>query len=439
MRLPQLFRPKAASPGDGAWLVKSIARIFGDGFIRSEGTLSGVPGLRGPAQDTNSVVAACLGYIVDTLPEAKLRIRESTGSTDETLAKHPLYAIIRRPNRSARYLWGDVVGAIGASLALDGNAYVRIRFDAYSQPESLEYVPHDCCEPMEAYTGSGLAYYMVNYGGKTDRVAPNEMLHFRVGIDSDNTLKGWSRFKSVQLSVLTDNEAEVYNRVMLRNLGVLGWIISPADEKTTITPEQADGIRERFLQQFSAEERGKPFVSSRGVKVEAAGHTPDKMMVREMRQTPEERICAVFRIPPIVAGVGAGLQRSTMANTKEQREQAVESCNCPMWAKIADVLTATFQDLGLLSDDQYFEFDLSTVRALAEDDDKRHARARENFKAGIWKRGESRSYTSKESSPDDEIYFTDLEAQASETAVLARENQKARDRAILFRALSEEL
>lgn len=415
-------------------LLKGVWRTNGDDFLRDRVGAPSVAGLRGPAESTNSVVAACLGYIVDTMPEAPIQIVKGKGKQTEVLDRHPLTDLLEMPNKSTRYLMSDLVSAISASLALDGNAYVRIRFEGrYSQPSALEYIPHDLVEPFEQYTGSGLSGYRVT--GESAPVDPTHMLHFRVGIDSRNTLKGWSRFKSVQLSILTDNEAEVYNRYVLRNLGVLGWVISPKDSKDTIDPKAAMEIGDRFLRQFTGEDRGKPFVASKSVNVEAAGHTPDKLQVREMRRTPEERICAVFRIPPIVAGVGAGLERSTMANTKEQREQAVESCNCPMWRKLAETMTAGFRELGILKPGERIQFDLSEVRSLQEDETKRHERARANFEKGIWMRSESRMYTGMDFTTEDEVYSTDLNLKAAQDAILGQASRDAAARADTAKAL----
>lgn len=433
-RFVSSFQRRAAS-------VRAKGLDFGNWFIQGSeivrGLHSNVAGASGPVQDTNSVVAACLRYIIDTIPEARLRVKIPKDGSDEVVPAHALHKLLRRPNRSTGYLWRDILGAVGASLALDGNAYLRIRKNGFSQIGALEYIPHDLCEPREDYPGSGLTHYYVYSGGQGGRVDTEEIIHFRVGIDPSNTLKGWSSFKAAMLEVLTDNEAAVYSRVMMRNLGVIGWIIQPESDTDRISQKDADSIRDRFLSQFTGEDRGKPFIPTRKVKIESVGHTPDKMLVRETRMTPEERICAVFRIAAIVAGVGAGLQRSTMANTKEQREATMESCNCPMWAAIADVLSARFEDLGILKGGEFVEFDLGTVRALQEDEDKKHGRARENFKAGIWKRSESRAYTGKQAEADDDVYYTDLEAERAEAQVLANQSRRAEERARMARQTEE--
>jgi HK97 family phage portal protein len=420
------------------WARKAFSWGANDAFTRTDGlsmgsiNVSDVAGLRGYVEETNSVVAACLGWFVDTMPEAKLVVKKLTTEGEEVVPTHKVYELISKPNPSAGYLWRDILGAIAVSQKLDGNAYLRYRFNGMAQVVALEYIPASNCEPVEAAYGSGLSYYRVTVGGKVENVPINEIAHFRVGIDPRNTLKGFCAFKSVQRSILTDNEAEVYNHVILRNLGVLGWMISPNGD-FAIDEKSAEHIKAQFVQQFTGEDRGKPFVASGPIKVEAVGHTPDKLQVTEIRKVPAQRICAVFRLSPLVVGVD--MDRSTFSNMKEAREAAVESANCPMWTQIAEVLTGSLRELKVLKPDEFVDFDLSTVRALQEDEDAKHKRAQDNYRWGVWMRSESRAYTNKTSTPDDDIYFTDIQAANSQTKLMADAQAKSQERSLILRSL----
>jgi HK97 family phage portal protein len=416
---------------------KGLSVDMGDGFIRGGGTTllspywSNVAGMRGPSWE-NSAVMACMGYLVRTMPEAALKVKVTKQDEEETLPSHKLYDLLRRPNVSAGYMWSDIVSAIAVSLSLDGNAYLRVRKNGFSQIGALEYLPFLSCEPKERVQGQGLTHYEVKTGYSFDEVPREEIIHFRFGIDMDNTLKGMSVFKSVVKEVLTDNEAAVYNNAILRNLGVLGFLITPGAGQE-FTTEQARALEDKILHQFTGEDRGRPATLKLEANVQTVGQSPDKMQVRDTRKTPEERISAVFGLPAIVAGLGAGLDRSTFANFKEAREAAMESCNAPLWYRIAETLDAFFSDVGLLSAGQFVEFDLSKVRALQEDESDKHDRARKNFQIGIWKRSESRTYTGKQATPEDEIYFTEIQqARADATAqsaLLADEARQSSQRA----------
>jgi phage portal protein BeeE len=100
---------------------------------------------------------------------------------------------------------------------------------------------------------------------------------------------------------------------------------------------------------------------------------------------------AVYGIPAIVAGLGAGLDRSTFANFKEARESAYESFLVPMWRTITQQLThkllpAFGEDPNLVR----FHFDTSEVRALGENENERHERIRADYEKGLIKLNEAR-------------------------------------------------
>jgi HK97 family phage portal protein len=407
---------------------------FGDGFIRNSTSFvspywSHTAGARGPAWE-NSAVMACMAYLMRTMPDAKFRVKLTKGDEEETLPKHPLYDLVKMPNPSAGYMWSDIASAIGVALSLDGNAYLRKRRNNLMQPGALEYVPFLNCEPKEREQGMGLTHYSVYNGRFWEDVAREDIVHFRIGIDEQNTLKGMSVFKSVVKEVATDNEATVYCHAILKNLGVLGFLITPTGDNEFVK-EQAVELENRILRQYTGEDRGKPAVLAYDAKVQTVGASPQQMAITDTRKTPEERISAVFGIPAIVAGLGAGLDRSTFANMKEAREMAAESCNAPLWARMGETMTAGLSES--LKPGEYIEFDLSTVRALQEDEDAKHERARANFEKGIWKRSESRTYTGKVATPEDEVYNTDLQAQMakdrSESELLAREARESQSRA----------
>ena len=108
------------------------------------------------------------------------------------------------------------------------------------------------------------------------------------------------------------------------------------------------------------------------------------MDLKALRRIPEERVTAVFGLPAIVAGLGAGLDRSTFANFKEAREAAYESNIIPTQRLLgAELKTQLLADFVGETDTWDLEFDLARVRVLQEDEDAKHTRARGDFAAGV--------------------------------------------------------
>jgi HK97 family phage portal protein len=440
MKLPKLLSRWAEKLVD-ARIEAKTAPNFGLGFITSSGLQDGdyldVAGAGGKLW-SNSAVMACMAWFMDTLPEARPIVKKGVGADAQPVDEHAFLELVKRPFPGVT--WSDLVGAIGMSLALDGNAYLRKR-RMQNGALQLEFIPYELIEPKAepGRESNGAAYYEMRGNGIYRRVELTEIIHFRRGIDPDNTMKGISRAKSVRREIMTDSEATVYDHSILRNMGVLGYVIGPKEKGDTITPEVADKFKEAFMRGTTGEERGKPHMLSLPVSIDAIGRSPAEMGIRDLRKTPEERTCAVFRVPPMVVGLGAGLERSTFSNMKEAREMAVESANCPLWSAIADTLTLAFSDPAsdsmILKPGEFITFDLSTVRALQEDENDRATRAELLYRGGVWKRSESRQYTGKEAATEDEVYLTDIKAAQAQDALAAMEARNSQQRAKIYEGL----
>jgi phage portal protein BeeE len=93
-----------------------------------------------------------------------------------------------------------------------------------------------------------------------------------------------------------------------------------------------------------------------------------------LHRIPEERIAAVMGVPAIIAGLGAGLERSTYSNFREAREMFTEAKLVPMWRMDGSKLNTSLKPDFTSDEAVYIDYDLSDVRALQEDMDKRYAR-----------------------------------------------------------------
>jgi hypothetical protein len=97
-------------------------------------------------------------------------------------------------------------------------------------------------------------------------------------------------------------------------------VISPDDTESVLDDPGANAIKANFRERFGGDNRGEPLVISGKVKVQVLSFSPQQMDLTALRRVPEERISGVTGVPAIVAGLGAGLDRSTFANFGEARE-----------------------------------------------------------------------------------------------------------------------
>ena len=94
-----------------------------------------------------------------------------------------------------------------------------------------------------------------------------------------------------------------------------------------------------YKEKFGGANRFAPMVLSGAMNVEVVSFSPDQMKLGELRRIPEERVSAVFGVPAILAGLGAGLDSATYNNTKELKEFFTEQKLVPMWRTVANELT----------------------------------------------------------------------------------------------------
>jgi HK97 family phage portal protein len=322
-----------------------------------------VKGLKG-RPDGNSIVMACVQWVGKTFPEAPLRVWERTSEGEEVIPGHDLEYLLENPNPyyAGPLLWMATV----ADYFLTGNAYwLKVR-DRGGGLAELWWIPSGHIEPR--WEGNDYISYYEQQLDDEQRIIPQQdIVHMRYGLDPENPRKGKSPLATVISEVLTDDEATLFTMTILRNLGVPGVVISPNDE-IYATDEELDAIKERFQDKFLGSGRGEPLVLSRKTQVQVLSFSPQQMALRELRKIPEERVTAVLGLPAIVAGLGAGLDRSTFANFKEAREAAYESLIIPMQRMIAaDAQTQLLHEFE--PDTRRFRcgFDISNVRVLQED------------------------------------------------------------------------
>jgi HK97 family phage portal protein len=332
----------------------------------------------------SSIVMAVVGWICRTFPEAGLVVvRLERDGTRTRQVGHRMALLIERPNDaySGVLLWMATL----LDWLIDGNAYwLKVR-NGYGAVIALWWAPSWTMAPAWPEDGSQfISHFEYCPDGREWRpIARADVVHFRYGMDPRNPRKGIAPLRSLFREIFTDDEAANFTAALLKNLGIPGVIIAPDGDDTSGVEIDAEGIKTKYVEKFSGDRRGEPMVMTSKIKVVPLSFNPQQMDLKALRRIPEERVTAVLGLPAIVAGLGAGLDRSTFANFKEAREAAYESNIIPTQrlfaAELKTQLLPDFAD----ADAYDLEWDLSRVRVLQEDEDARHTRARGDFSAGV--------------------------------------------------------
>jgi len=331
----------------------------------------------------NSAVACCLAWYADNFPEPEMRVmRRNDAGDEDPVPDHPLIRLLRNPN--PYQTWHTIAKGLVLSYRTDGNAYLMVaKGPAYDpgDPIQLWWMPHYRVWPRWDTTGDQyLGWWDYQVDGRIIHLDPDQVIHFRDGVDPYYDRLGLAALKSLLREVCTDNSAAGFTAAIMRNMGVIGYAISPANPEDTFGDKvDRDEMAKSFQERFLGEGRGKVLVNSRGVKVDKIGMSPEELALDRIMKIPESRICAAMRLPAMVVGLAVGSEQRTFANYAEARRAAYEDGIIPMQKEIAATINRRL--MPLLGDPlrERFEFDYSNVQCMSESEDARFKRFGEAY------------------------------------------------------------
>lgn len=328
----------------------------------------------------NSIVMSCINWITRNFPQADLTVARTfkNNRPENPDPEHPMVQLINTPNEwyDSDTLWAGTL----TSYNLDGNAYwLQVRTGrGYGKTGELWYIPHWQIEPHwpeGKSTKTYIDYYIYTVNGEQWQVKPDDIVHFRNGIDPNNQRKGLSPLKSVLLEVFTDHQASRYTASLLQNMAIPGVVVIPK-EGSILDVTKVDAMKATWKRKFGGENIGEPLIAGAPMEVTTIGFTPDQMDFEVIRRIPETRISGALGIPAIIAGLSAGISSMTKNDFEHAETYAFEQNLVPTWKSMARVLNKQ-----LLPD---FEsrvqvkayFDTSYVKALKENENEKQERGR---------------------------------------------------------------
>ena len=315
---------------------------------------------------SNSAVTACLQVLGVSFSEATLQVMfvDEDGQS-QMIPNHPFATLLRRPNP---YMSGDVVQQyIINAMHVSGDAYLMKQKNNAGELVALYPIMPEQVLP-KGNQNDLITHYEYQLDKGTMEIKPQDMVHFRLGLDPKNHKKGFSPLKTVLREIYGDESAGQMATALLANSGVPSMLITPKDDYG-LTETEADQISRTYQQKVGGKNKGKPLILSGSMNVERLAFSPKDLDIGALRRIPEERVSAVLGVPAILAGLGAGLERATYNNTSELREFFTEQKLIPLWRMVAEELTQQV----LLPDYQSnqavsAEYDFSSVRALQGDE-----------------------------------------------------------------------
>jgi len=316
--------------------------------------------IQASASKLNSIVLGVIRVIVDSLLTA------TPGGQNETLIQ--------------AYSTEAMNFALRQAL-IGGNGYILLTDSTGRDVSKWRPLSARSMNPIFGQVDGERA--IVGYRSGSRVYAASEVLHLKYQLSEQNPLIGRSPLDDILVELRTDNAAALFTISMLLNSAIPGLVISPPDDEHELQPDDADDIRDKINASLTASNVGKTVVLSKPVTIEVLKHENAKFDLGEMRNVPEERIAALYGVPPILASLGTGLQHVRQnATISILRLEFVENTVLPLLLRIQEQMNEQFLDVIPNIENQPFEFDISTMPALQIAEERRIKLIIERFKVG---------------------------------------------------------
>lgn len=327
----------------------------------------------------NSAVWMCIDTIATAFPEAKPQVIDS--AQDEPLEEHALVDLLVKPNpyMGMHQLFYQLM----VDMHIAGTGYwYKGRDKSSGEVVSLWPLIPQFVTPKKKDDIFIDHYEYGGYGEANPRVFPaTDVVRFPLGADPDNPRVGLSPLVHVLHEIADDREATKFQAALFKNHAIPGMMITAED--IDASDDELDAFQTQWIERYGGKNRGKPAIlAGRDIQMHQIGFNPEQLSLNDAHTLPEERIAGVFGVPPIVAGLGAGLQRSTYSNFREAKEMFTERKMVSMWRLVEDQINLQLlRDFA--SENMRFAFDLSEVRAFQEDENQKWARAKDAATNGL--------------------------------------------------------
>ena len=357
----------------------------------------------------NSIVAISVRWYLTNFSQVEFVLKERVGGQYEEVEDAEIIDLLRDP-MSGRIAPSQVYGNFIQDYLLKGNAYLRKIRGVGRSVIALEYIPADMMR-AEGTQKVQITNYVYTTQGSEFQIALEDIIHWRYGRDTTDIRYGRSPITALLREVASDNLASSTAYGLLRNGAIPSFIIGPdaSNMAVDISSDDARQIKNKMRQDFTGDQAGGISVMSGAYKLDKISYSPSELDLGEIRRLPEERIPAAFGLNAVVLGLGAGLERSTYNNYQQAQEAAWSDGMLPLLDSLCEILTYSLLIDFAPAPGSQISYDLSSVRALAEDKYEESKRASELYKNGVISRAQAKKMIGIEAeAEDDMIYFTSV-------------------------------
>lgn len=347
-----------------------------------------------------NVVMACVDWKATMATRCPWMLEEQTDDGWEGVEQSPVLDLLNNPTE--HHGGAELLAAAMTQWCLYGESYWLRVGDGI--PEGLVWQSPEAFTPKVDADG-WLSHYEYRVQGRITRLEPEQVVHLRYA--SDELWNGISPLRSLGRQIWTDQEAARATAAVLKNMGIVGPIIVPSDKEIEFSDGDVRSFREYLAESYTGARRGSPLALGFAANVYYPPQVLTEQYHKGLHDHAEERVCAIFRIPPSVVGFGTGLEQSRVGATmQEQERQAWETGLLPDLAMIANQASRQLLPAFGLDYEKYrLNFDLNEIRVLQEDENRKAEMWKGLVNAGLATRGEARAAFNLEVTDSDDVYL----------------------------------
>lgn len=306
----------------------------------------------------NPVVFAVLVARLNLFTEATFKFRQLS---DKKLYGTPALQKLEQPWPNGTT--GDLLARMEQDVFLAGNAFVR---DTGTRLERLRPDRVEIVTVFDNITGADEVFgYVYRRGGMEEEFFPvDQVAHWCPIPDPLADYKGMSVLTPIVREVNVDFAMTEHKQTFFENAATPNLVIKYS---TKLTRETLDRLRERFNARYAGSTGSKTMVLDEGADLTVVGNNFEQMNFGAIQKASEARIAMAASVPPIVAGLQAGLDAATYSNYG----QAVKSFG-DLWARAHwRSVCAALQPLVQVPAGAQLWYDTSDIAALQEGESQR--------------------------------------------------------------------
>ena len=351
----------------------------------------------------NATAYACFSILARTFPEPELWPYVTKQGQETKPDNHKLRQLMRKPNPDmgeAELLMYSVI-----YCALGGNIYLWKQRNGAGQVIALWPFHDGYMSPLPGRnTDEGIvrAYWLDLGDGTGVEIDKSEIVHWKWMPDPEQPSRGMGALAASFSDLQIAGEVNEYIYSLLKNDAKPPVVVTMA-EGDEYDEDLADRLREQWVEKFGGANRGLPAFLPFGMDVKELGFSLQQLEIDSLRNGPDAAICMGFGIHPAVVGAMVGLENSTYSNYEEASRALTLQTLVPLWRSFASEIQQAFENEPGYKQDA-IRLDISTVRALMENQEMLRAFALNAFNAGGITRGEFRQMVGQPVRADDEVY-----------------------------------